>query len=362
MAFQELYQNDSRWKNNVIGFGTNQTIEYFGCLLTSMTMIGNYFGGSETPASLNERLKQSNGFRDQFVRPATISTVFGNIKYQYNEKKPVSLQKIDAGLAAGSLVAVMVDYETRPGLQGHWVVIHKKEGNDYHIWDPWPKADAPKTLNGRYGFSGGPTDIIHEAIWFGKGDFPPPNNPPAHPPAVPPPPKAAPPPTSGSSFVVEPFVQQLTLRQQPNTNAAAIKSITQGTDLVVLEPAATAQAKIGQQNQWLQVRDASGAQGYVAAWYVTTSNDPVAGVHEQPPAPPTATGISVKTTGDSVALRREPRAVPETLIRLLTKGTVLTVTEGGNAAAKIGQQNQWLQVKASDGTAGYVAAWFVAQA
>jgi len=32
-----------------------------------------------------------------------------------------------------------------------------------------------------------------------------------------------------------------------------------------------------------------------------------------------------------------------------------------DTASKIGQQNQWLKVKASDGTEGYVAAWYVAK-
>jgi len=33
----------------------------------------------------------------------------------------------------------------------------------------------------------------------------------------------------------------------------------------------------------------------------------------------------------------------------------------GNAAQKIGVQNQWLHVKTPDGTKGYLAAWFVAK-
>jgi hypothetical protein len=36
--------------------------------------------------------------------------------------------------------------------------------------------------------------------------------------------------------------------------------------LTVLE--ANAEAKVGVFNQWLNVRDSSGTEGYVAAWYV----------------------------------------------------------------------------------------------
>jgi hypothetical protein len=42
-----------------------------------------------------------------------------------------------------------------------------------------------------------------------------------------------------------------------------------GTPLTVLEPAGTARAKIGVNNQWLYVQEPGGTIGYVAAWYVT---------------------------------------------------------------------------------------------
>ena len=41
-----------------------------------------------------------------------------------------------------------------------------------------------------------------------------------------------------------------------------------GTMLSVLDPAAKAKAKIGQANQWIQVREPGGKRGYVGAAYV----------------------------------------------------------------------------------------------
>jgi hypothetical protein len=41
-----------------------------------------------------------------------------------------------------------------------------------------------------------------------------------------------------------------------------------GTLLTVLEPAAKAKAKVGQANQWIQVREPGGKKGFVGAAYV----------------------------------------------------------------------------------------------
>jgi hypothetical protein len=51
--------------------------------------------------------------------------------------------------------------------------------------------------------------------------------------------------------------------------------------------------------------------------------------------------------------------VNNNLITFLAKGSELQVVETGDAAAKIGVQNQWLQIRTSDGKTGYVAAWYV---
>ncbi len=62
----------------------------------------------------------------------------------------------------------------------------------------------------------------------------------------------------------------LRLRDRPSDNGNILEVLMPGTSLTVLEPAATAQAKIGVVNQWLNVKLPGGMTGYVAAWYVTT--------------------------------------------------------------------------------------------
>ncbi|MEI2608161.1 MAG: hypothetical protein V9G20_05970 [Candidatus Promineifilaceae bacterium] len=174
---------------------------------------------------------------------------------------PAPLADIDAGLAAGSLVVVNVDRDAKDTTfspaDGHWVVIHKKQGSDYLIWDPYKSEGASETLIGRYGFGfKNAAQIIKQAIWFGTGDFP-----------------------------------------------------AQGTPSTPTQPA--------------------------------TPKPPT--TPTTPNTPPAGGKLTVRTTGDQVSLRSQPVVSTNTLIRSMPKGTVLEVTEGGNAAAKIGAQNRVAQ-------------------
>jgi hypothetical protein len=82
MARGQLYQNDPRWENSIMGFGKTETIGKLGCLLTSLTMVGNHFGGNETVTSFNEKMKQNSGFQGAWVKAFKISAVFPTVKYQ----------------------------------------------------------------------------------------------------------------------------------------------------------------------------------------------------------------------------------------------------------------------------------------
>jgi len=71
------------------------------------------------------------------------------------------------------------------------------------------------------------------------------------------------------SLVVRVNAPLLALRSQPRVDPLTLlKRLEEGAQLLVLEPAPVAQAKIGVPGQWLSVRDSSGQAGYVAAWYV----------------------------------------------------------------------------------------------
>ena len=64
-------------------------------------------------------------------------------------------------------------------------------------------------------------------------------------------------------------VPALALRSKPVISPETlIKRMGIGVDLLVIEPSAAAQTKIGANDQWIQVRDPENSEGYVAAWYV----------------------------------------------------------------------------------------------
>jgi hypothetical protein len=293
-----------------------------------------------------------------------ISSVYPDIRYQKRtvvEDQPAPLSEIDAGLAAGSLTVVRVDYSPDPGVQGHWVVLHEELDDDYQMWDPWKRRDGVKTLVERFGFAGTPAEIIREVIWFGRGVLPKPGERP-----LPKPEPAGdaeePGDVTGPAFTVQPNVEGLTFRRKPEIRPDnIIKYLTRNAKLLSLEPIEQAQLKIGQQGQWLRVRDIEEEKGYVAAWYVTPIEDPVLGVApvEDVREPTRPEKLVVATTVDSLSLRSEPRVAVETLLGYLPRGTELLVVRTSNALDKIGQHGQWLQVRTLEGIEGHVAAWFV---
>jgi hypothetical protein len=365
-----LFQNDPQWKDTKIGLQEQLTIEQVGCLLTSLTMTVNYYGGSETPATLNEKMKAVQGFSGAWIKSAMVPSAFPELGFQrqmHEDSTPISLDLVDAGLARDSLVLVRVDWTPDANIDSHWVVVHGKQGDDYQIWDPWQKAGAADTLVGRYGFGGKQAaDIILEAIWYGKKDFDKTavvktlSQPAAKPAKKTRSAKKA---TAAkkTAVAVQPTVTQLTLRSQPVVNQTnVVKTVSQNDVLTVLEDAGEAVGKIGQQGQWLHVADATGAEGYVAAWYVKQTKASAA-----KPAGGSAAGsqprsnLTVRSTTSSLSLRQKPIVTNETLIRYVRQDETLQVIDDANPLAKIGVKGQWLHVRTDGGTEGYVAAWFV---
>ena len=73
--------------------------------------------------------------------------------------------------------------------------------------------------------------------------------------------------SNGGPMKVRATAEGVALRKQPVvSDATLIKRLSLGTELTVLEP--NAEAKIGKNDQWLKVKDPTGAEGMVAAWFV----------------------------------------------------------------------------------------------
>lgn len=74
-------------------------------------------------------------------------------------------------------------------------------------------------------------------------------------------------PVNGGPLKVRATAEGIALRNQPVvSDATLIRRLPIGTLFTVTE--LNAEAKIGRNDQWLKVKDPSGTDGYVAAWFV----------------------------------------------------------------------------------------------
>lgn len=174
-------------------------------------------------------------------------------------------------------------------------------------------------------------------------------------------------PVPANAAVVKTNVDALKLRSKPdNTDATILKVYPLGTELKCLETDDIVKRKVGTMYEWLSVADVQGAQGVVAAWYVSIvsigaygpQNKSVPGqtsfdVGEIPP-------VIVRAAEENLAMRVIPFISKDTLIYRMPKGAELIAIEAPDiAAAKIGKAGEWMHVKDVKGNEGYVAAWLV---
>lgn len=359
-----LYQNDPAWKSSPLG-NSSETIGGWGCLLTSVTMMLNGLGYTETPLTVNEKMKKAGGFQGAFFIPSVLPYVFPNCAYkgmQPCESSPAPLAQIDAAVAAGKPVILQVDWNKDAGIQTHFVLVKERVGEDYSLYDPYKYSgdgpDKPVLLTNRYKFNGASLAAeISGVLWF-DGTLPAP------------PPEKKTVPLPAEKFVVYVTQDDLALRNQPNVNGYLWKRLKAGTELICLEPKATAQARIGKQ-EFLQVQDPVGDQGYVAAWYVSADKNPkptgttstasttttvVSGNTITPPPP----GALQLVPTEEVSFRTQPVISAETLIRRVPPTEkFVTLDPVNQVIAKVGVQNQWLKVRDQNNRDGYVAAWYV---
>lgn len=153
--------------------------------------------------------------------------------------------------------------------------------------------------------------------------------------------------------------EELSFRSQPViSEATLIRRVPPTEQLISLEPANQAIAKVGVQNQWIKVVDANKKEGYVAAWYVKYASGSTAQATATT-ASSSGGAVKVKAVAEGVALRNQPIVNDSTLIKRVAINYEFTITEPGGES-KIGANDKWIKVK--DAThEGYVAAWFVAR-
>lgn len=132
-------QRDSQWGNNVIG-GSNMTMANVGCLVTSSAMIASHYGKSLTPGDI---AASSNPFEYDTadMRFNWLGSVNGaTVSRSANSCSGNScLSIIDSELSANRPVIVRITASNVAGT--HFIVITKKEGDNYLMKDPF-EADG----------------------------------------------------------------------------------------------------------------------------------------------------------------------------------------------------------------------------
>ena len=356
---QNLYQNDEKWKNVKLG-NSSETIGSWGCLLTSVTMMLNGIGYNETPETVNEKMKKAGGFQGALFMPSMLSYVWSNSLYrdmQPCESSPAPLAQIDAAVAAGKPVILQVDWNKQQGIQTHFVLVKEKKGNDYVLYDPYKYGgDSPNKevlLTSRYKFNGAKLESeISAVLWFDSYGT-----------ELPEPPKMTKVPVPADKYTLYAAEDDLALRAEPSVSGYLWKRMLMGTELICLEPKATAKTKLGVNNQWINVQDPNGDQGYVAAWYVSETKGQTAPSAAMPTAPSTVKlppGALAFVPTEELSFRTQPVIAPETVIRRVpVTETLICIEPANQAIPKVGVTGQWLRVRDASNKEGYVAAWYV---
>jgi hypothetical protein len=401
MAFNLVYlsQQDPQWKNDALGFATDpkETIGYVGCALTSVSMLLSGYGFSETPQSLNQKLKARQGFVGSGIRWDVVSQIHAEVKLQTNircETSDAPLGQIDAALNAGQPVVVRVDASPNPGLQWHYVLLYARKGDDYLMLDPWPYKPGTTSedlMMKRYSQGRPLKQAIQQVLLYGvTGGGGPIVTPSSSTTTTTPSQPSTTTPTPGGVYarVMDSVTWGLNIRSSPDNSSLAnlILAVPAGTQLLLLD--GNEAAKIGQSNQWVHVREPGGKEGFASAQYLENvqAAAPVpapAPVNEVPaptvpatptsspstpipftPAPPPDPGKLTVVVSDAVGtggLRmRKTASLGGALILVLAAGTRLTVLDpAGKAKARVGKANQWIQVREPGGKRGYVGAAYV---
>ena len=390
MTFQLVYlsQQDPQWKNDLLGFGDpGDTIGMYGCALTSVAMLLSGHGYSETPKTLNEKMKANQGFVSSGIRWDVVAKVHPQITLKENipcELTDAPLAKIDAAIAAGQPVVVRVDSSPAPGLQWHYVMVYARQGNDYLMLDPYPYSPGtakPDLLMARYSRGNPLQRSIQQVLIYQCSTAGGTISTPSSTPTTTTPPSQ---PTTGTSLgsgprarVMAEVTWGLNIRSSTDTSSMAnlVVNVPAGTELLLTE--ANAESKIGVQGQWVRVRTPQGQEGFAAAWYlekVAAVTPPI--VTPPAPSPVNDAPVSTPPVDSSTPSTPTPRPdPPKVQVIVKANGTyiynaatasasVMTTEKAGarltivepidDARAKVGVKGKRINIKASNGQRGFI--------
>ncbi len=124
-------QRDSRWAYLEIGDHSGENILNVGCLITSIAMVHKRYGVNITPVTI---ASNPNYFFSTTAYMLSPWPTLDGLK-----EKQISTSKISTYLDQNKPVIVHLNL----GGDGHFVVLKKKNGQDYIMNDPWYGPDLP---------------------------------------------------------------------------------------------------------------------------------------------------------------------------------------------------------------------------
>jgi len=148
LPIEPLSQVDGRWKDVQLGTSSS-TIGGYGCLITCVSMMLDYYGHDVDPASLNDLLKANAGYANgNLLVWGSIPAIFDGVTYD-GKWEGSRNDIIDKCLADGKPAIIHVDYNpaTAP-IEQHWVLVVGRKDGRYIINDP--KDGKQIVFNDRY--------------------------------------------------------------------------------------------------------------------------------------------------------------------------------------------------------------------
>jgi len=304
---------------------------------------------------LNQKLKAVGGFVKQGIVWAALGKLYPEFKstgLTVCRDTPAPVAGITSSLNAGQPVIVEVDFSPAAGLQTHWILLYGIQAGDFLMLDPWPfpLETGQATLMSRYSQGAGLERAIKSVAWFRCS-------------------------LAGSTRGVGPVETDLyvwplatnpaglRLHPEPSEDAQATYAEMPGVRLNVIEPKGGAVAKIGRKGQWLYIRDPSGNQGYIGAWYVEQVPADAPAPTLIPPAasePRRFQVVVLDSVGPlGIVVRAEPSR-ESAKVNVEQAGALLTVAEAASTGLpKIGVEGEWLAIKASNDQNAFVAGQYV---
>lgn len=131
------------WGKEKLG-NSDLEIEDYGCLMTNLTNIANYFNQTINPSTMNRKIKEIGGFANADYIWGALPKIFSDIKevYKRTSKRLTDEQvaEIKQAIDDGNPVMVWIDYNPATVKNDmHWVLIVGYDCNDennFTIVDP----------------------------------------------------------------------------------------------------------------------------------------------------------------------------------------------------------------------------------